>query len=338
MKGLTPQQTADMQKVFAPLSNGKTPNIFGNTPVPGTSKAKPKPVTQPAAFGNPQQPQQQANQQGYTQTTAPYGVDQSNPGVAEQFWNNNQNLWMNSPVMDWSKSQAPGQPQGNNSGGQGAYGPVGQGSQFWNQVQGTFNKASQDLTPQFNQYFDNARDSAVGAANKQAAARGVYGSSQALNNVGNVISNVEGQRANASTDFMFRNADNQRQALGQYGQMAFGAGREGLDLDAAQLGRANAGFSAAGAGQQFRDNRIQGMFDNIFRNQSMMLPWAQGNYDKMMDADSDYYMGAYEAGVGKAADAAGNARQVQSRVTNDAANAIGIANGAVDLGKKVKEY
>jgi hypothetical protein len=194
------------------------------------------------------------------------------------------------------------------------------------------------LTPQFNAYYDNARDSAAGAANQQAASRGVYGSSAALNNVGNVIGDVEAQRAKASTDFMFGNKANQLGALNSYGNIAFGAGREGLGMDNAQLARLNSGFQAAGASENMRNNQMQGMYDNIFRNQALMLPWAQGNYDAMLGGDEANYMGGYEAGVGKASDQAGYARQNQSRVSNDIANGLSLASGGVNLASDWRDY
>src|SRR5678815_5753688 len=47
--------------------------------------------------------QQMPGKIGYTPTTSPYGQDMSNPGVQEQFWNQNQKLWTNGAF------QGPGQ-------------------------------------------------------------------------------------------------------------------------------------------------------------------------------------------------------------------------------------
>jgi hypothetical protein len=242
---------------------------------------------------------------GFTPTTAPYGMDQTNPGVQEQYWNQNQNLWT-----------------------KGAFQGPGQGEQFWNQVQGNFNKSNQDLTPQFNAYYDRARNQAAGAANQQAAARGVYGSSQALNNVGNVIGDIEGQRAKASTDFMFNNAANQRANLGQYADMAFGAQGMTNNRNAMDLNALNSGYQAAGQAQNQRNNRIQGQFDNTFRQQQALLGYLGGQYDTMLGQDQDLYSQAN--GSAPAATAAGvaasNARRAQN--SQDLANGMAVAGMA----------
>lgn len=268
------QNTPWMNAANAMFDNVKnTANKVGSGQQPGQQQA-------PAAGQQTNQQQglvplkqQTPGKNGYTPTTAPYGMDQSNPGVQEQYWNQNQNLW--------NKGMSAG---------------PGQGEQFWNQVQGNYNKASQDLTPQFNQYYDQAKSTAMGDANKQAAARGVYGSSQALNNVGNVAADVEGQRAKASTDFMFNNAANQNQALSNYGNMAFGAQGMNNNRNAMDLTALNSGYQAAGQAQNQRNNRVQGQFNNAQSMAGMYLPFLQNQQNGMLQNDQDLYTGATNAG------------------------------------------
>jgi hypothetical protein len=288
-----------------------------------------------------QQPQQspfipQQGPNGYQQTQAPYGVDQTMAGAGEQMWQNNQNMWMKGPAMDWVNQGSP--DNSNQQGNPSAFGPQGAGSQFWTQVQGSFNKAFESKQPQFDAYYDRARDKAAGAANAQAAARGVYGSSQALNNVGNVIADVEAQRAKAGTDFMLADANNQRQMLGTYGNLAFGAGGENQQYDQQALNRLNSGFNAAMQAQNLRDNRLQNMFGNVFAQQNQLVPWAQGQYAGMFDADQNIFGAGQDAYLGQAQQNQNYKVQARQNATSGLNDAVSTATGIVDLGKKVKEY
>src|SRR5262245_40901272 len=56
-------------------------------------------------FDSGVQPISLGSGQYYNPTTAPYGFDMTAPGTREQFWNNNQGLWMQSPQLDWVDSQ-----------------------------------------------------------------------------------------------------------------------------------------------------------------------------------------------------------------------------------------
>jgi len=240
---------------------------------------------------------------GYTPTNAPYGMDQTNPGVQEQFWNQNQNLWT-----------------------KGAFQGPGQGEQFWNQVSGSFNTpgGKGNLQPQFDAAYDRAKDKAVGSANQQAASRGVYGSSSALNNVGNVISDIEAARAKESSNFALANSANQRANLGQYGSLAFQAQNADLANRGFDLAALNTAYNAAGAAQGGRNNRIQGAFDNAFRQQEYALGYFGGQYDGLLGTDYDIYSGATGAGPAATADAMGRSDARRNQNYQDASLGLGI--------------
>lgn len=258
------------------------------------------PGTDPAQEMQPLQ-QQAPGKNGYTPTTAPYGMDMSNPGVQEQFWNQNQNLWT-----------------------KGAFQGPGQGEQFWNKVQGNFNKAGADLTPQFNAYYDQAAKNAASSANNQAAARGVYGSSQALNGVNSAVADVESQRAKASTDFMFNNAANQRAALGQYGDLAFGAQGMSNNRNAMDMNALNSAYSAAGQAQNQRGNRIQNQFNNQATMTGMYLPFLQNQYGGMLQNDQNLVTGAQETKVGAATNALNQQQQNRQNNTQDLSTGLSL--------------
>ncbi len=291
-------------------------NLGGSkTPVNSSPYAPQKPAQQPNYRPLPNQPQQpqgyqqpQQKQQiqtpAYTPTNQPYGMDQTMPGVNEQYWNNNQNMWNQSPQGDWANQQLPQfeQPGFGEQFTQeniGAFGQPGQGQQFWNQVMGSYNQNGQQyngpnnaqeaygrtsdaipgsLNPSFDAYYDRARDNAVGAADSAAASRGVYGSSSALNNVGNVITDIESQRANRASDFALQDSQNQRgwmdsagnqarsadltglntfssglEGLGAYGDLAFNAENADLSRDSGAMGYAQ------GAGNQEMNRLTSGI-------------------------------------------------------------------------------
>jgi hypothetical protein len=92
---------------------------------------------------------------------------------------------------------------------------------------------------EFDPFYDRARQLGVQAYNQGAAGRGVYGSSEALSGVGNVITDIEAQRANRAFDAEMQRAQEQRarqQLLGEQARMgdlsslaAFGANLSGVE-------------------------------------------------------------------------------------------------------------
>src|ERR1043165_343455 len=91
----------------------------------------------------------------------------------------------------------------------------------------------------FDPFFDRARQLGVQSYNQGAAGRGVYGSSEALSGVGNVITDIEAQRALKGFDAEMQRAQEQRarqELLGNQARMgdlsslaAFGANLSGVE-------------------------------------------------------------------------------------------------------------
>jgi hypothetical protein len=107
----------------------------------------------------------------------------------------------------------------------GQYGNIGQYSDP-NLAAGQYQQTQQafgDLPiAEFDPFYDRARQLGVQAYNQGAAGRGVYGSSEALSGVGNVITDIEAQRANRSFDAEMQRAQEQRarqQLLGEQARM-----------------------------------------------------------------------------------------------------------------------
>lgn len=252
----------------APAANPSNPNNKPAAPVlpPQTGPIFPDQPAQPISFGT--------NGQHYNPTTAPHGMDMSAPGVQEQFWNNNQQLWLDDPNTDWVEStlpqyQDPWFGEQTNQQLAGTIANPGAGQQYWNGIAGQANtmtgaessiaggykgpnnaQTAFDITkgrlpdsfqPQFDAYYDRMKQKTMGDVNSQSAARGAYGSNAALNNSIGAGLDIEAQRAKASTDFMFQDSANQRNwldSLSGQGRSAdlSGQGAFGLNIDAAKFG------------------------------------------------------------------------------------------------------
>lgn len=201
-------------------------------------------------------------------------MDMSAPGVQEQYWNNNQHLWFQSPQLDWVNSllpqfQDPWYGETWNQQNMAGIGAAGAGQQYWNGVSGQANvmtpaeqRVSQgykgknhaaeafgafkgaipgSLQPAFDAYYDRMSDKAMSNVNSQAAARGVYGSNSALNNSIGAGLDVEAMRAKAGTDFALADSANQlgwMTGLSNAGRAADLSGTDAFrsNLDAANFG------------------------------------------------------------------------------------------------------
>lgn len=234
-----------------PATNDTNP---ANAPPPPPPPVVPPPVpAPPVAIGNGQQ---------YNPTTAPFGTDMSAPGVREQLWNNNQNLWLQDPALDWVDQQQgqfadPWQGERVNSTLMGSIADKGAGQQHWAGIQGSMNqpsgaesalaggyrgqnnaKTAFDLTqgalpgslqPQFDAYYDRMSAKNMSNVNAQSAARGSYGSNTALNGAIGAGLDAEAQRAAAATKFSLDDSANQRQWFDSLGTMGRNADLSSLD-------------------------------------------------------------------------------------------------------------
>jgi hypothetical protein len=143
-----------------------------------------------------------------------------------------------------SSQSLAGGTQGEQGLGQiaGQYGSIGQygdpnlAAGQYAQTQGAFGDMP---IANFDPFYDRARQLATQDYNRQSAGRGVYGSSEALSGVGNVITDIEAQRANRSFDAEMQRTQEQRarqQLLGEQARMgdlsslaAFGANLSGAE-------------------------------------------------------------------------------------------------------------
>jgi len=143
-----------------------------------------------------------------------------------------------------SRGELAGGTQGEQGLGEiaGGYGDIGKYTDP-NLAAGQYSQTQQafgDLPiANFDPFYDRARQLATQDYNRQSAGRGVYGSSEALSGVGNVITDIEAQRANRSFDAEMQRAQEQRarqELLGNQARMgdlsslgAFGANLSGAE-------------------------------------------------------------------------------------------------------------
>lgn len=286
-----PQRTPYQQPMSGPRRGATPPSGQKTVPSSNTSlttaapvTTNPQPTPPPTASTQapvlppstapifPEGPSYGGGNTTYKPTTAPYGFDQSMPGVNEQFWSNNQNMWFDTPGLDWVNGQLP-QFEDPWAGEQAIAGSMGNqgsryGADYWEGVSGSMNSPSEQavgkgytdpnlarlafdrmgsalpgsLQPQFDAYYDRMKDKVMSDVNSQSAARGAYGSNTSLNNSIGAGLDMEAQRAKASTDFMLDDSANQRDWLTAYGQQGRAADLSGLGAYGANLEGAKHGL------------------------------------------------------------------------------------------------
>lgn len=151
---------------------------------------------------------------------------------------------------------------------QGQYGELGQ-YQDPNRAAGQYEQTQQafgDLPiANFDPFYDRAIQLGTQDYNRQSAGRGVYGSSEALSGVGNIITDLNAQRANRSFDAEMQRAQEQRARQQLLGEQARQGDLSGLGAFAAnQQGLQTFGNLANQAGNQTLGQ--QTMLGNQARN------------------------------------------------------------------------
>lgn len=218
-------------------------------------------------------------------------------------------------------------------------------------------------------YYDDAKRRALESVNANAAARGAYGSSAALDQGTEAVAALEGQRAQQEADYALRQAAEGRAWEGLGGDLAgalsadrrgwTGMGLEGSAgaqnaemsrlLNMAQTGQVlNADerarlanwMNAAGVSQQSREGRIQGGFDNMLGlGTELFAPTVA-----QMDKGYDTYLGGNDAytqsdlATGESGVRASRDRQMRVRDTaKSAANIVGSIYGGKAGGAAVNK-
>lgn len=163
---------------------------------------------------------------------------------------------------------------------------------------------------EFDPFYDRASQLGVQKYNQNAAGRGVYGSSEALSGVGNVITDIEAQRANRSFDAEMQRTQEQRarqQLLGEQARMG--------DLSSI------AGFGANLAGAETFGN-LSNMQGNLELNRNQLL----GNMANQADSQALGAQNANLAGLNAFGNLAGQADTAETNRFQARTNAMNQAD------------
>lgn len=163
---------------------------------------------------------------------------------------------------------------------------------------------------EFDPFYDRARQLGVQSYNQNAAGRGVYGSSEALSGVGNVITDIEAQRANRSFDAEMQRAQELRARQGLLGEQARMGDLSGV-----------AAFGANLAGTETYGNLANQAASQTTAQQTML-----GNQANMADSQA---LGAQQAnleGLNIYGDLASSADSAESRRYEGSTNAMNQAD------------
>jgi hypothetical protein len=261
-----------------------------------------------------------------TSTSAPQGYavqdgfDMSRAGAAEHAYGDNKGQLETQGAREAYASQ-PGQYQ--NAFDQSAAG------QYWQSLQGT-------AAPQADMgaYYDRAYDKGANRINTQFGARGMYGSSAAMNGLGQFTADMGAQEAKDTAEYDQRERAQRHEIMSG---AATGADRSGLDrftagLDAAggadrglldRLGLLGEGAASADAS---RNNRVNSTFDNLNGFTQGVSGQIGGIYSDALDTDLGLFDTNQEMGLGSGlqtlngTQAIGNARQAGTAATAAAVN------------------
>lgn len=166
----------------------------------------------------------------------------------------------------------------------------------------------------FDPFYDRARQLGVQSYNQDAAGRGVYGSSEALSGVGNVITDIEAQRANRSFDAEMQRAQEQRARQQLLGEQARAGDLSGV-----------AAFGANLAGTETYGNLANQAAGQTTAQQTMLGNQANNADLRSQDAQNSNIEGVRAYGtLANNADAAESQRYRDSTSAMDAADRTGI--------------
>ncbi len=161
----------------------------------------------------------------------------------------------------------------------------------------------------FDPFYDRASQLATQNYNRDAAGRGVYGSSEALSGVGNIITDIEAQRANRSFDAEMQRAQEQR-------------ARQGLLGEQARMGDLS---SLAGFGANLAGLETFGNLANAAGNQTLGQQTMLGNQARQADVSAT---DAFNQNL-QGAQTFGNLNEAQGRLELDRNQLLGnMANNA----------
>lgn len=267
------------------------------------------------------------SQQPFTPYTPPegHGLDMMKPGAAEQRYEDTKGQYDAPTQMEqfWSQNassfQAPTQSE-----------------QFASDVNSRFGTGPQiNKDGNYGAYYDRAKERAVESLDSSLAARGSYGSSVGLGQIGETISDLEADRARTEADYNLRASDAERGWVDTLSGVQNTAAddkmnrfRTGGELastsDAMKAERLRSGMNAADTAQGRQRERGQDFITNEMamgdRMSGLMGDYANGaltNDQALLDAILSLNIGQGAQGVANATHNATQSRDDSERNTDN---------------------
>lgn len=231
---------------------------------------------------------------GNAMTQSPLGMDQMSPGVAEQWQQQNQSRFLQ-----------PGAAQNYWQQVQGQYGPGGPGTtNYSEQAYKNFQKPNIANDPGLDPYYQNAQKRLTEGINNQAAARGMFGSSGALNQLTEGMGNLAAEQANREAQYNLQRLGEQRAWEGLGGQLAGqadqssragsqdalawtqGLGQLAGNADQSELSRLMGGMNAATTAQQLGRERARDYIGDMMGASGALAGMTGNTYDDMLQTDA----------------------------------------------------
>lgn len=322
------------------------PTVTGTRATGGTSNMVQNPAAAPTAA-----PAAQPAAPSMGSTTGEFG----GPGAAESAYAANSGKFFGSnPLQDWwtQNSSTFGQP--------------GQGEQYWNQVSGrlmaptnseqtfkNFQAPTLAQTPNLQSYYDVAQKRAADVINRGLAARGMYGSTAGLQQLGRSATDLAAEEANRNAQYEIERQQEQRaweqlhgglasaadmagtQRMGLGGSISQGAEgqalqRLGMGGNAAAatantgLNYLNSGMGAAEGAQGLQMQRGQNLFNNTYLPSRDIGQMMMGGYGGAMGSDQAIFDAIQSLGLGEAGNGVNTANGNQAQTMGQIGNLINL--------------
>lgn len=272
---------------------------------------------------------------GNAMTQSPLGMDQMSPGVAEQWQQQNQSRFLQPGAAGDYWQQVQGQ-----------YGPGGPGtSNYAEQAYKDFQKPNISQDAGLDPYYKNAQNRLNENINSQASARGMFGSSGAMNQLTEGATGLAAEQANREADYNLRAQGERRAWEGLGGQLAGqadqssragsqdalawtqGLGQLAGNADQSELNRLMGGMNAASTAQQFGRQRARDYMGDLMGASGAMAGMAGNTYDDMFETDAGLMNNALMMENGLAQAALQASLHNQEKQKADATWAKGMMNG-----------
>ncbi len=199
--------------------------------------------------------------------------------------------------------------------------------------------------PGFEAYYDRAAERLGRDMNNQLSARGVYGSSVGVGQLGDAMTDLRADQAKNEADYNLRRLGEERGWEGLAGSLAGGADRNSLDRSQNQLGwmsglgniaqagdnfglnRLNSGLSGANNAQALEQGRFQTLLGNELGMGDRMNGMMGQAYGDMLQTDMDLMNSSMGMGMGLAAEALNQDYRTQEKIKDDESHAMDMFGG-----------